>query len=152
MDFSLTDEQKALYQATRAFAEAELNERNVERDHTGEFNLAGWRKAAEFGLHGMVIPSEYGGGGVDVLTAALGMEGLGYGCHDAGLVLAISAHVVICTIPIWQFGDDGQRRRYLPKLCAGAWIGAYGLTEPEAGSDAFSLRTTARREGDVYKL
>jgi L-prolyl-PCP dehydrogenase len=152
LDYSFNDEQRALYESTRDFAEAELNDRNVERDHTGEFNLQGWRKAAGFGIHGMVIPAEYGGGGADVLTGLACMEGLGYGCHDAGLVLAISAHVVINEIPIWQFGDEAQKRKYLPRLCSGEWIGAYGLTEPEAGSDAFSLRTTARREGDVYKL
>jgi len=147
-----TDEQRALYRATREFAERELNDRNVERDATGEFNLAGWRAAAKFGIQGMVIPVEYGGGGADVVTALLAMEGFGYGCHDGGLVLAVSAHVVINEIPIWQFGSDEQKRRYLPKLCSGESIGAYALTEPEAGSDAFSLRTTARREGEVYKL
>jgi alkylation response protein AidB-like acyl-CoA dehydrogenase len=148
-DFVFSDEQKALYRSTRDFAERELNDRNVERDHTGEFNRAGWDKAARFGLHGMIVPQEYGGGGADVLTALAAMEGFGYGCHDAGLVLAISAHVVICEVPIWQFGTDEQKRKYLPRLCSGEHVGAYGLTEPEAGSDAFSLRTTARREGDV---
>jgi alkylation response protein AidB-like acyl-CoA dehydrogenase len=152
MDVAFSDEQRALYLETRKFAEAELNDRNVERDHTGEFNRAGWKKAAEFGIHGMVIPAEYGGGGADVLTALAGMEGFGYGCHDAGLVLAVSAHVVICMIPIWQFGSEAQKKKYLPGLCSGELIGAYGLTEPEAGSDAFSLRTTAVRKGDVYKL
>ncbi len=152
MDFSFNEEQRALYRATREFAERELNDRNVERDHTGEFNWAGWSAAAKFGIQGTVIPVEYGGGGADVLTGLACMEGFGYGCHDAGLVLAVSAHVVIGEIPIWQFGDEAQKRRYLPRLTSGEWVAAYALTEPEAGSDAFSLRTTARREGDVYKL
>jgi len=80
------------------------------------------------------------------------MEGLGRGSEDMGLSLALAAHLVICEIPIWQYGTEEQKKKFLPALCSGERIGAYGLTEPEAGSDAFALRTTAVRDGDAYVL
>lgn len=153
MNFELTPEQRELKDSVVRFCRGNLwFEDMIRRDHEGVFNWEGWRRAAEFGFQGMPIPQEYGGQGFDILSTALAMEALGYGSNDAGLALAIGAHLVICSIPIWQYGSEAQKKRYLPDLTAGKKIGAYGLTEPEAGSDAFSLRTTATKHGDRWLL
>ncbi|MCA9771494.1 MAG: acyl-CoA dehydrogenase family protein, partial [Myxococcales bacterium] len=153
MDFDLSADQLALREAVARFCKKELwYDDMIERDHEGRFSREGWDKAAEFGFQGMPIPTEYGGQGYDILSTAVAFEALGYGSNDPGLALAISAHLVIVTIPIWQYGTEDQKRRYLPDLASGRKIGAYGLTEPEAGSDAFSLRTTATRKGDHWVL
>jgi len=152
MDFRWIEEQLAFKESVRKFAEKEISPGTLERDLKGEFHWEGWKKAGEFGLLGLPIPEEYGGGGADILTMMAAMEGYGYGCKDSGFNLSMSAHMVLCEIPIWKFGTEEQKRNYLPKLCRGEWIGAYALTEPEAGSDAFSLRTTATRRGDHYAL
>lgn len=142
----------AFKESVRKFAEKEISPGTLERDLKGEFHWEAWKKAGEFGLLGLPISEEYGGGGADILTMMAAMEGYGYGCKDAGFNLSMSAHMVLCEIPIWKFGTEEQKRTYLPKLCRGEWVGAYALTEPEAGSDAFSLRTTATRKGDHYVL
>jgi len=152
LDFTLTPEQEAMKESTRKFAEAELSPGAIERDEKGEFNMEGFRKCGEFGLLGLPIPREYGGSGADVITMMAAMEGLGRGCSDGGFVLSLGAHVVICTIPIWQFGTEEQKKKFLPKLCSGEFIGAFGLTEPNAGSDALNVQTSATKDGDHWVL
>ncbi|MBI2895135.1 MAG: acyl-CoA dehydrogenase family protein [Deltaproteobacteria bacterium] len=152
MDFSFSEEQVRMRTEVRAFAERELNNDVLRRDHEGVFDRVGWDRLARYGILGLPIPELYGGQGQDVVTTLSAMEGLGQGSRDGGLLLAVGAHIVICEIPIWQFGSEEQKRRFLPKLCAGESIGAYGLTEPNAGSDAFGLETLARRDGDHYLL
>ncbi len=152
MDFSWSDGDLALREAIVKFAARELNEGLVERDRKGEFSHEGWQKCAEFGIQGLPIPEEYGGRGVDILTTILALEALGYGCRDNGLHFAIAAHMLSCEVPIWKFGSDEQKRRYLPKLCSGEWIGVHAMTEPDSGSDAFAMQTRAERKGDRYVL
>lgn len=152
MDFSWNDEQLRFKESIIRFAQRELNGNLLEREQSGVFRRDLWKKCAEFGIHGLPIAGEYGGSGTDVLTTMLAMEALGYGCRDNGLVFAIHAHMWSVEIPILKFGTDEQKRRYLPKLCDGSWVGAHGMTEPGSGSDSFSLATQAVRQGDRYLL
>jgi hypothetical protein len=152
MEFSWTKEQLALKESIVAFAQESLNENLIERDRSGEFDRAAWMRCAEFGLLGLTIPSEYGGMGVDPLTAMLALEGLGYGCRDNGLVFVINNHLWSCALSILQFGGAEQKQRFLPPMCRGELIGGQVLTEPESGSAAFTMQTTAVRDGDAYVL
>jgi len=152
MDFSLGDEELALKDSIIEFAQKELNKNIIERDKKCEFFREGWEKCAEFGIHGLPIPHEYGGTGSDIITTILAMEGLGYGCKDNGLIFSINAHMWSCEMPILTFGNEDQKKKYLPKLCSGEYIGIHAMTEPNSGSDAFSLQTTARKVRDKYIL
>lgn len=152
MDFEWSFEQKTFKESMRKFAEKAVSPGIIERDEKGEFNWEAWRKAGEFGILGLPIPEKYGGGGADIMTMLFGMEGFGLGCRDAGFYLSLAAHIVIGEIPIWKFGSEEQKRKYLPKMCSGEWVGAYGLSEPDAGSDALSLRTKVVKKGDHYIL
>src|SRR3990172_6436967 len=152
MDFSWSNEQIAFKEAVIRFAQKELNNDLVELDKKGEFPWDSWRKCAEFGIHGLPIPGEYGGSNADILTTMLAMEGLGYGCKDNGLIFAINAQMWSIELPILTFGTEEQKRNYLPKLCSGSYIGAHGMTEPGSGSDAYSLETRAERGRGYYIL
>lgn len=152
MDFSWTDEQLALKRATAEFARAELDADVAARDSACAFSRDNWLKCAAFGIHGLPVPKDLGGGGADLLTTMLTMEGLGYGCRDNGLIFAINAQMWSVQVPILRFGNAAQRAAYIPRLVSGQWIGAHGMTEPEAGSDSFALSTTATRRGDAYIL
>lgn len=152
MDFSWTDEQAELKAAIAEFARRELNDGLIERDLAGAFPLANWKRCAEFGIQGLCVPTEYGGNGFDVLTAIAAMEGLGYGCHDNGLIFALNAQMWSVQTPILRFGSDEQKEAYVPRLVSGEIIGAHGMTEPDSGSDAFSLTTRAEKRGDTYVL
>lgn len=152
MDFAWTEEQTQFREAARKFALEELNDGLRERDKRGEFNLEGWRKCADFGIHGLPIPEDYGGVGADPLTTVGVLESLGYGCKDNGLIFSINAHMWTLEIPLLDFGTEDQKRKYLPRLCSGSLIGGNAMTEPGSGSDAYSLQTTAERRGDRYIL
>jgi alkylation response protein AidB-like acyl-CoA dehydrogenase len=152
MDFSWTDEQIEFRETIIKFAQKELNEGLIERDKMGTFNLEGWKKCGEFGIHGLPIPQDYGGVGADPLTTIYALESLGYGCKDNGLVFSINAHMWTCEIPILNFGTEAQKKKYLLKLCKGELIGGNAITEPDSGSDAYSLRTTAQKKGNKYLL
>ena len=152
LDFTLTPEQAAMKESARKFAEREISPGATERDEREEFHLAAFRKTGQFGLLGLPVPQQYGGAGADVITMMAAMEGLGKGCTDGGFIMSVGAHVCICTIPIWQYGSEEQKMKFLPKLCAGEFIGAFGLTEPNAGSDAMNVQTTAKKDGDHWVL
>jgi hypothetical protein len=152
MDFSWNDEQLAYKKAVIEFALKELNEGMIERDREGSFSRKLWKKCANFGIQGLATPEEYGGSNADIMTAMLTMEGLGYGCHDNGLIFGINAQMWSVMMPILNFGSEEQKRKYLPGLCNGDLIGAHGMTEPDTGSDAYSLRTRAVRDGGGYVL
>jgi len=152
MDFSWTDEQLRYKEAVIEFARRELNDGLVERDHEGEFSKANWHKCARFGILGLPIPEEYGGAGEDILTTMLTMEGLGYGSRDNGLIFAMNAQLWSVQMPILSFGTEEQKQKYLPRLCSGELIGMHGMSEPDSGSDAFSLRTRAERCDGGYIL
>jgi alkylation response protein AidB-like acyl-CoA dehydrogenase len=98
------------------------------------------------------VPEQYGGSGCDPLTTAIGLEALGYGCKDGGLVFSLCAHLLSCVVPLWQHGNEEQKRRYLPGLCNGTLIGVHAMTEPGSGSDAFALRTRAEPDGSGFRI
>lgn len=152
MDFAFTKEQKELREGVLEFARGALNEGLLERDAKGEFNREGFKLCAEAGIHGLPIPKEYGGLGLDTVTTVGVLERLGYGCKDNGLVFSINAHMWTLGIPIAHFGTEEQKQRWLPGLCNGDLIGGNAMSEPSAGSDAYSLKTTAIRDGDDYVL
>ena len=147
-----TEEQASLHAAAIAFARESLQSDMIARDRDAHFDRDAWRRCADFGVLGMPIPQEYGGLGLG-LTELLGvMEGLGEGCRDQGLLFSLNAHLWTNLIPILKYGTDEQRRKYLPPLCDGTLIGANAASEPDAGSDIFSMRTRAVRDGDHYVL
>lgn len=152
MEFSWSAEQLQLREAIIAFGRQALSDDLITRDRNETFSRELWSRCAEFGLVGLPFPAEYGGGGADVLTTVLAMETLGYACKDDGLSFGINAQMWSVMMPIHRFGTPDQKQRYLTRLCSGEWIGAHGMSEPDSGSDAFSLRTTARLDGDCYVL
>jgi hypothetical protein len=133
-------------------AQAELGRDLLERDRAGRFDAAGWKRCAQAGLQGLTLPREYGGQGADALTAAAALEGFGYGSRDNGLNFALGAQLFGCAMPLAAFGSDEQKKRLLPGLCSGERIAALAMTEPDAGSDAYSLRASAARRGKGYVL
>jgi len=152
MDFSLTEEQKLFKQSVIEFAQKEIAPGAAERDEQARFDRDVWDKAAEFGLMGLPFPEEYGGSGASVIDTCLAGEALGYGSADMGFCLSWGAHVGIGGVPIWQLGTEEQKKKYLPKIASGEWIAGLGLTEPEAGSDAAGIQTTAEKKDGYYVL
>lgn len=152
MDFSWSEEQLAYRRAVIEFARKELDDSMIERDRQGEISLENWRRCARFGIQGLPIPEAYGGTGADILTTMLIMEGLGYACRDQGLIFSINAQLLSVQMPILSFGSEAQKQRYLPAMCRGELIGAHGMSEPDSGSDAYSLRTRAVRCDDGYVI
>jgi hypothetical protein len=146
MDFDLTDEQRSYREQVARFVQRELT------CPAGDDPRAAWRRCAEIGIQGLAVPVEYGGTGAGALTTIVAMEALGFGCADNGLLFAINAQMWACQYPIARFGTPAQKERYLPGLGDGSLIAAHAMTEPESGSDAFALRTTARRNGDRWVL
>ncbi len=152
MDFSWTEEQLKFKQAVIEFAEKNLNDGLLERDRVGELARDNWRKCAHFGILGLPMPEQYGGADADILTTMLTMEGLGYGCRDNGLIFAMNAQMWSVQMPILLYGTEAQKQKYLPGMCSGDIIGAHGMTEPDSGSDAYSLRMRAERSDGGYVL
>jgi hypothetical protein len=152
MEFDFTEEQRIFRDQVLSFSRKEIAPLSEEWDLRGEFCWEAWRKMAAFGLLGLHFPEEYGGGGSDVVTACLAGEALAEGGADGGLTLSWGAHTYLCGDTILQHGTAEQKARYLPRIAAGEWVGALGLTEPEAGSDASAVRTTAVRRGDRFFL
>jgi alkylation response protein AidB-like acyl-CoA dehydrogenase len=152
MDFQWTEEQAHLREMIKRFASETLNEDYPEREKRGEFNRDGWKRCAEMGVHGLPVPEEFGGMGLDALTTMGVLEALGEGCHDNGLIFSINAHMWTLEIPILNFGTDAQKQKYLPGLVSGDLIGANAMSEPDSGSDAYSLVTAAEKKGDRYVL
>lgn len=152
MNYELTPEQRELAQAIREFAREKLNHDVEANDHSGTFPRAAWKACAEFGLLGLPIPAEYGGQGQDLLTTTIAMEALGEGCRDNGLVFSLNAQMWAVQMPILHYGSEEQKQAWLPKLVSGAAIGAHAITEPNAGSDVFSLAARAEKNGACYTL
>jgi alkylation response protein AidB-like acyl-CoA dehydrogenase len=152
MDLQWTKAQLELKDSIIDFARRELSDDVIVRDHEGQFSRDLWDKCARFGILGLAIPQEYGGQGKSVLTTILAMEALGYACKDNGLTGALNGQMWSIQEPILSFGDQAQKRKYLPGLCNGTLLGAHGMTEPESGSDAFSLKTRAEKCDRGYVL
>ncbi len=147
----LGDDDLQLYRSVVAFAEEQLGHAPAD-DPAAGFPLEAWRKCAALGLQGLPVPVEYGGGGARATTIAAALEALGYGCGDNGLIFSLNAQMWACERPLTRYGSDDQKRRYLPSLCDGSLIAAHGMSEPDSGSDAFSLRTSATADGDEWIL
>jgi alkylation response protein AidB-like acyl-CoA dehydrogenase len=152
IEFELTDEQRMLRETVIEFAKRELDDDVMRHDREGRFSREAWRKCAELGLQGLPVPTEYGGSGADPVTVVVALEALGYACRDNGLIFSLNAQMWSCETPIVKFGSETQKRRYLPALCDGSIIAGHGMSEPESGSDAFSLSTTAEKRGAAYVL
>src|SRR6201996_1426597 len=152
MDFALSAEQRELKEAAIAFARRELNQDLAKREDAGELSLQAWRAPPRSGPGGLPVPAELGGGGADILTTVLVMEALGYGCPDNGLIFSLNAQMWSLQLPLVKFGTPAQQQAYLPGLIAGDIIGGHAMTEPDSGSDAYSMRTRVEREGDFYVL
>jgi alkylation response protein AidB-like acyl-CoA dehydrogenase len=152
VDFSWTEEQEELHRAVVAFARAELESSTRNGAGASDDLRRRWAKCAQFGILGLPFAQEYGGLDAGPLSAALAMEALGFGCQDAGLVFALSAQMWSVQMPLSRFGSEQQKRLYLSRLCSGEIIGGHAMSEPHSGSDAFSLRTTATRDGRFYVL
>ncbi len=152
MDFSWSSEQLEFRQTVVDFARKALQDDLIARDRSATFSRPLWSRLGEFGILGLPFPEEFGGAGSDILTTILAMEALGYGCKDNGLLFGIAAQMWSVQMPIFKFGTPEARAKYLPRLNSGEWIGAHGMSEPDSGSDAFALRTTADRRGDSYVL
>jgi alkylation response protein AidB-like acyl-CoA dehydrogenase len=152
MDFSLSQEQSMFRETVYRYGRDEIAPLCEEADLKGEFSFEIWRKLASFGILGLPFPEEFGGSAADILTCCLAGEALGHAGVDGGSLLAWGAHTYLCAHNIFVFGTEDQKRKYVPKLASGEWIGCMGLTEPGAGSDAASLLTTAVKKSDRYVL
>ena len=150
MDFELTEEQKMLKETVARFVDDQVIPLAPQIDEDGAFPEKNFQTMAEMGLFGISIPAEYGGSEVDLLSCVLVMEQLARGC--ASTANTFGAHSILCTENLFRNGNEEQRRRYLPDLISGKKIGAIGITEPEAGSDAMAMKTRAVRDGDAYIL
>ncbi len=148
MNFDLSDEQQAIRTLARDFATGEVRPVAEELDRTKSFPYEIVRKLGELGLMGIPYPEEHGGGGADNLSYALVVEELAR--IDSSVAITVAAHTSLGTWPIYAFGSEGQKREWLPRMCAGETLGAFGLTEPEAGSDAGNTRTTATLDDDGH--
>ncbi len=141
MDFNLSKEQLMLQKLFRDFAQNEVKPLAQEIDEEERFPAETVKKMAKLGMMGIYLPKEYGGAGADYLSYIMAVEELSKVCATTGVVL--SAHTSLCCNPILDYGTEEQKKYYLPKLCSGEWIGAFGLTEPGAGTDAQGQQTTA---------
>jgi butyryl-CoA dehydrogenase len=151
MNFELSDEHKMMREMVRSFAETELAPGTKERDEQERFDRPlMFDRLAELGLAGVVFPEEYGGAGADYLSYAIVVEELSRVCAATGVTL--SAHVSLGANPIYKFGSEAQKKEYLVPLAEGSKLGAFGLTETSAGSDAGGTRTTATLDGDTWIL
>jgi short/branched chain acyl-CoA dehydrogenase len=148
MDLDLSQQHRLFRDTVREFAEGEIAPVAEELDRSSRFPLDELRKAADLGLLGIPVPEEYGGTGADTLSYALAIEELGR--IDSSFAITVAAHTSLGTSPIYLFGDERQKAEWLPPLASGEKLAAFGLTEPEAGSDAGATRTRARLEGGEW--
>ena len=148
-DDFLNDEQKMVRQMTRDFCEREIAPQAAEIDE-GRFPAEVVKSMSELGLMGLTVPDSYGGGGADPVSMALATEEVAAACPSTSAIFA--AHNSLVCEPVYRFGSEGQKEKYLHGLASGACIGSFALTEPGTGSDAASLTTSAVREGDAYRI
>jgi butyryl-CoA dehydrogenase len=150
MDFTLSKEQALVQKMYREFAENEVKPLAQEVDEEERFPKETVEKMAKLGMMGIYFPKEYGGAGADVLSYVMAVEEMSKVCGTTGVIL--SAHTSLCAAPIFENGTPEQKAKYLPKLCSGEWVGAFGLTEPGAGTDAQGQQTVAVDAGDHWVL
>ena len=150
MDFALTDEQQLIKETARAFTDKEIVPRARDNDRNAHFDTELVAKIAEQGYLGAIVPTEYGGAGLDYLSYGLVVEEIGRGDSSMRTVVSVQTSLVCSAIVRW--GTEEQKQRYLPKLCSGEWLGCFGLTEPDTGSDAANQRTRARQTDDGWVI
>jgi len=150
MDFLLTEDQELFRRTVREFAEREIAPVAAEFDEAEAYPADNVRKMGELGLMGLTVPQEYGGAGAGAMEYAIAMEEVSRACAAHSVILTVNVSLV-CE-PIYKFGTDEQRRRFLPPLASGQTVGAYCLSEPSSGSDARHMQTRAERDGDHYVL
>src|SRR4051795_8230726 len=150
MDFALTDEQRLIQDTVRAFVDERVLPVAIQNDIDHKLDLELIEGMAELGILGIVIPEEYGGAGLDFVAEALACEEIERG--EAAFRTLISVHVGLNSMSVLKYGTEEQKQRYLVPQARGEKLGCFGLTEPGAGSDVAAMRTSARREGDVYVL
>ena len=150
MDFDLTDEQKLVRETARSFTDNEIVDRARENDRNEHFDLELVGMLAEQGYLGAIVPREYGGAELDYLTYGLIVEEVGRG--DSAMRTVISVQTSLVCSAILRWGTEAQKQRYLPKLCSGEWLGCFGLTEPDTGSDAANQKTRAERTNGGWTI
>ncbi|NNV02429.1 acyl-CoA dehydrogenase [Brevibacillus sp. MCWH] len=150
MHFDLTEEQRMLKSMIRSFADEVVAPGADERDRTKTFPVEIFKQLAELNLLGLPLPEEYGGAGADTVSFAIVVEELSRACGSTGITY--SAHISLGGAPLALFGTEAQKQKYLTKICSGESLGAFGLTEPNAGSDAGGTKTTAVRDGDGWLI
>lgn len=150
MDLKLTEEQQMLRQMVRDFAEEKVKPGAAERDENEHFDRSLFDQLGELGLTGIPYPVEYGGGGADAVSYAIAIEELSR--VEASIGTTLAAHTSLCTWPIYKYGTEEQKQKYLVPLCEGKYLGAFGLTEPSAGSDVASMRLAAKKTASGYVL
>src|SRR5215510_6215416 len=150
MQFELSADQREIQALAREFAQAEIEPNASQWDREHGFPRELFARLGELGLMGVCVPEEYGGAGADFLAYVLVLEELSRA--DAGVGVTVAVHTSAVTLPILRFGTDEQRARFVPPLARGEQLGAFALTEPEAGSDAGSLRTSAAPESGGWRI
>jgi alkylation response protein AidB-like acyl-CoA dehydrogenase len=150
MDFNKTEDQLMIAQVVRDFAEKEIRPNVMKWDESQEFPRDLFRKAGELGLMGVLVPQEYGGSGLSYFEYITVIEEVAKVCGSVGL--SVAAHNSLCTNHILEFGNEEQKKKYLPKLATGEWIGAWGLTEANTGSDAMRMKCVAKQDGDYWVI
>ena len=148
MDFDITEDQLMIEQMVKDFAEKEIRPNVMKWDESQEFPVELFKKAGELGLMGVLVPEEFGGAGLGYFEYISVIRGIAKVCGSIGL--SIAAHNSLCTNHILKFGSQSQKENWLPKLASGEWIGAWGLTEPNTGSDAMRMKCTAVQDGDYW--
>ncbi|WP_040228827.1 acyl-CoA dehydrogenase family protein [Bhargavaea cecembensis] len=150
MNFDLTQEQEMIRRTIREFADEEVAPGAIERDRTKEFPVEIFRQLADMGMMGLPFEEKYGGAGADTISFAIVTEELSRACASTGITY--SAHISLGGAPLNLFGTEEQKEKYLTPICTGESFGAFGLTEPNAGSDAGGTQTTAKTEGDDFVI
>ena len=148
MNFDISENQLMIEQMVKDFAEKEIRPNVMKWDESQTFPVDLFRKAGELGLMGILVPEEFGGAGLGYFEYISVIRGIAKVCGSIGL--SIAAHNSLCTNHILKFGNEAQKSKRLPKLASGQWIGAWGLTEPNTGSDAMRMKCTAKKDGDYW--
>ncbi|MEW6439689.1 MAG: acyl-CoA dehydrogenase family protein [bacterium] len=149
MSWILTEEQRMIQMMVREFARKEIEPRAAENDRTGKFPADVISKMGELGLMGMMVPASYGGAEVGAVAYSVALQEIAYACASTAITMSVTN---LCCEPIVHFGSDDQKRRWLPPVAGGDSLGAFALTESEAGSDPGNMRTVAKRKGDDYRI
>ena len=151
MDFFLNEEQKAMVEEIIKFSRKELNGGITQDYVNGNFPIEKWKKCASMKILALPFPEGYSGCNADILTTAVALKALSYGCKDAGLVHAVATQI-LCGLQILHFGSEKQKLKYLPGICNGDMVAAQAITEPSSGSDAFSMQMKAINDGENWVL